>query len=159
MLIIMKNNWRRLMQRRGYLVVSIILTVVCVAAAVAFSGNKIVKSNVAWVSLDGTSSTMEPDSYRIFHLDKIPKAYQLLIGRYDAIVIEKDGGTEIRTYKNEKYKETLQRAVKDHSIFYEEDDGKRGVGTNVIGYVIMVLLMQGFLYGRLFADDIETFMI
>ena len=159
MLVILKNNWRRLMQRKGYLVVSIILTVVCVASAIVFTGNEIIKSNVAWVTQNNVQQGTELDGYHVTYLDTVPANYQLLVGRYDAIIVENKGNVEIKTYKNKKYKENLEKALVDPSASCEAEESKRGVGTNIIGYIIMVLLMQGFLYGRLFAEDIETHMI
>lgn len=160
MLRIMKNNWFRLMEEKKYLITAVILTVCSVAAAILLTNKVEIKDNIAVVNQSNTNSISSSPYFNITNMKNKPPKSELLQNRYDAVItIQKDGSLQISTIKSKEFKDTLIRFMKNSSGFKMNDDDKRKIGTNIIGYMMMFLLMQGVLYARLFAEDKEKHLI
>ena len=164
MLIIMKNNWARLMEEKAYLFVSILLTVCAVIAAVALINKVEIKGNLALVinnsdQKEAADLTSLNKYFNVTILDNVPVKSELLFHRYDAIVTFINGSYTIDTIKGGDYKELLSGALQNPSAFTPDLSKERKIGTNIIGYMMMFLLMQGVLYARLFAEDKEKHLL
>lgn len=164
MLAILKNNWARLMAEKGYLIVSTLLTICAVAAAVALTGKAEIRGNIALVTDDVNRQEQaglfsQNQYFNISIVKEKPAESELLFHRYDAIVSFENGSYVIDTVKGEEYKALLSRALKEPASFVPDLSQERRIGTNIIGYMMMFLLMQGVLYARLFAEDKEKHMI
>lgn len=167
MLTIIRNDWYRMKEQKLYLFVALGLTICAVVFAVVLTKKLEPKMNLAVVESSGKGgSTQEGTgagylgeisgnkSLDITILKKEPSLSQLIQGRYDAVLtFGKDGKRQITTVKSAEFQEQLE-AVLDgkHAAPYQE--GRR-IGTNIIGYMLMFLLMQGVLYARLFTEDKE----
>lgn len=53
----------------------------------------------------------------------------------------------------------ISEALENPGTFVPDTDNARKIGTNIIGYIMMFILMQGVLYARFFAEDKEKHMI
>ncbi len=164
MLIIMKNNWARLMEEKTYLFVSILLTVCAVIAAIALINKVEIKGNIALV-INNAGKKEEAvllsrnKYFNVTVLDEQPVKSELLFHRYDAIVTFKNGSYTIDTIKGGDYKVLLSSVLQNPSAFAPDLSKERKIGTNIIGYMMMFLLMQGVLYARLFAEEKEKRLI
>ena len=160
MLKIMKNNWNRLMQEKGYLITALVLTICSMGAAILLTSNTEMKGNIA-VVINHTAEKLDSSPYfNITYLEKEPPMSQLLQNRYDAVVtINNDGSYEINTIKNKEFKDDLQGFLTNPSGFTITNNKARKIGTNILGFMMMFLLMQGALYARFFAEDKEKHMI
>lgn len=159
MLAIFYNNWRRLLAEKAYLIVSITLMVCAVTAAIVFNNKIELKGNIAVISTDSDIAFMDCNYFNITKLDAdLPKS-ELVQNRYDAVVTIKDGLYSMDTIKSNEFKTMLYDALEHPDIFVPNMDTSRKIGTNIIGYMMMFLLMQGVLYARFFAEDKEKHMI
>lgn len=185
MLNIVKNDWLRMKVQRNYLCVAVALTVCSVIMAVTLTNKLGSQMNLAVV---GGESYMPAQTaqIKVTNLEKEPELSQLVQGEYDgAVIFDEDGGYRIETAKPEHFRKELetmltgQMAVQKSKGGDERFGGKtqmaqsgetfasetplnqsaRGVGTNILGYMLMFLLMQGVIYGRLFAEDKEKHQI
>lgn len=185
MLIIIKNNWERIIQQKQYLATAILLTSLAVAAAVLLTNRLQTKPNIAVIG--GRAEYLEAECDVTYPLE-VPARSELLMGRYDAVIkLADDGSIDVETAKGEAYREQILAAAQmgqsahdagnngstvhdagdnGSTVHDAEDNGSavhdaagsqetRQVGTNIIGYMMMFLLMQGILYGRMFAEDKE----
>lgn len=160
MLRIMKNDWKRMLVQKGYLIAAVILTVCAVGAVILLTGRVEAKENIAVVQSDVSEKLAEAPGFRITYLKKEPPLSELIMNRYDGVAVRKeDGGYEINTIKNNAVKEELQRFLSNPSGYRNGNRNERRIGTNIIGYMMMFLLMQGALYARLFAEDKEKHML
>ncbi|MDO5522040.1 MAG: ABC transporter permease [bacterium] len=155
MLSIIKNDWNRLMQQKMYLCVAVGLTILSIAAAILLTNKVVAKSNLAVVG--STDVISDSQYFSITYLDKAPEKSKLVENRYDAVIIAKeDGSFDVETLKSNDYKEQLLTALKNPEAFGEgKQQEERKIGTNIFGYMMMFLLMQGALYARLYAEDKE----
>lgn len=159
MLRIMRNDWYRLLEEKAYLIVAIILTTVAVVVAILLTNKIDVKGNVAVIDESGIVAINETPYFNIEFLQEKPAKSLLVVNRYDAVVIiRKDGNYEITTLKNKEFKELLEGYLNGSIGKSYATDSKRGMGTNMIGYMLMFLLMQGTLYARFFAEEKEKHM-
>lgn len=158
MLSIIKNNWYRLKEQKQYLIVAISLTILSVALAVILTNNLKPKINIGII---GGNQIIEDNSIlKVTYLEQEPPVSELIQNRYDAVVKFNDDGTyNIQTVKGEEFKEKLNQALQKEDITSQDTTSQRNIGTNIIGYMFMFLLMQGVLYSRLFAEDKEKHMI
>ncbi len=166
MLEIFKNDWKRLLEEKLYLFVSMALTVCAITAAIVLTNNAETKGNIALVVPENMSETemvsqFSNNSYfNISVMDTEPAKSELVQNRYDAIVkIEEDGSYHVSTIKSDELKQTIEAALSNPDSFVPNMDKVRKIGTNIIGYMMMFVLMQGVLYARLFAEDKEKHMI
>jgi ABC-2 type transport system permease protein len=89
-----------------------------------------------------------------------PEMSKLVQSRYDAIIAMKiDGSYEITTLKNKEFQNALTSFMEHKTITSDSFGPTRNVGTNIIGYMLMFLLVQGVLYARFFAEDKEKRMV
>lgn len=160
MLKIMINNWYRLMEEKAYLIAAVVMTICAVGAAVILTNQAEVKGNIALINESASNKIEEniknSSYFNMVMLDQQPPMSELVQGRYDAVIIVKeDGSFDINTVKSREYKESLESFLTGASAQTQFDAPIRQIGTNIIGYMMMFLLMQGVLYARLFAEDKE----
>ncbi len=164
MLVILKNNWARLLEEKGYLIVSTLLTIFAVTAAIVLTNKAEVKGNIALVTngLEQQENAVIFSQNQYFHVSLLkekPAKSDLLFHRYDAIITMENDSYKIDSIKGTDYDEVLTQALKNPATFVPDLSKDRKIGTNIIGYMMMFLLMQGVLYARLFAEDKEKHMI
>lgn len=160
MLTIMKNNWARLMVEKSYLIASTLLTICSVVAAIALMNHVQIKGNIALITnsaeaKENVSRFTENKYFNVTALNEAPPKSDLLFHRYDAVVSYKNGAYSIDTIKGDDYKTLVSSALKNPASFVPDLSKERKIGTNIIGYMMMFLLMQGVLYARLFGEDKE----
>lgn len=160
MLAIFKNDVRRLMEQKAYLTVAIVLTICSVIAAVVLTNHVVAKGNIALVTTSVEKELTDSPYFNVSVRSEAPRKSELVQNRYDAIVyMESDGSYRIETIKSDEFKGMLTSFLSNPDTFRPDSDTTRHIGTNIIGYMMMFLLIQGMLYGKLFADDKEKHMI
>lgn len=154
MLSVIRNDWNRMKEQKMYLCVAVGLTICAVIMAVILTNKMQPKLNLAVVG--GGQKLTDTESLDVTYLKQKPAESELVMNKYDAVVTAgQDGRYEINTIKSDKYKKQLESVLTGGSFHAESGSGRRGVGTNIIGYMLMFLLMQGVLYARVFAEDKE----
>lgn len=163
MLAVFKNDCKRLWEEKMYLVVSLILMIAALSAAILLTTRIETRGNIALVVPD-QQELSERDSallanpyFNVTVLEKTPATSALVQSRYDAVVTT--DSDQITTIKNTAFKTTLEAALADPADFVPDDSQARHTGTNILGFMMMFLLMQGVLYARFFAEDKEKHLI
>lgn len=152
MLIIIKNNWERMLQRKLQFLVSMLLTLGAIVFAVIMSHQGQIKGNLAVIKADG--ERLQVPHYKVTYLNEVPPESTLVKGQYEAIIVFKsEGNYEMDSIKSQKEQVTLKRLIENPVAAQEEEEKPRQIGTTILGYMMMFLLMQAILYARLFAED------
>lgn len=155
MLDILKNDFRRTFQNKQYVIIATILTMVSIIMAVFITNNVQMKMKVGLIDKNSLVSIPENKYLDVVNLDGEPKKSDVVMGRYDAIVeVNDDMGITVTSRSND-IKEKLESFFDGSSSEVSEDDTERKVGSNIIGYMMMFLLMQGVIYGKVFSEDKE----
>lgn len=158
MLSVIKNDWYRMKEQRRYLYVALALTICSVIFAVVLTDKLQTHMNLAVV---GDAPRIQGSSMLdITCLKKEPALSSLIQGRYDAVLtFEKDGQYKIKTVRSDDFKESLESVISGKGARKAAVENSRKIGTNILGYMLMFLLMQGVLYARLFTEDKEKHQI
>lgn len=158
MLNMIKNDWSRIKVQKMYLMVSLGLTVFSVILAIVLTSKLQPKVNLAVVKT--APEIAESSMLQVTYLNEQPPESELIQNRYDAVVsFSKDGTYQIQTIKGNDWKEKLSAVLDGKRVSISDSGDIRKIGTNIIGYMLMFLLMQGVLYARLFAEDKEKHLL
>jgi len=159
MLSILKNDFDRVLELKAYMVVSMILIICAVASAIFLTGKMQGQLNVAVVGeKDGILATQLKNSkaVKINWMEKEPKTSELVTQKYDAILLlKKDGSYHLKTVKSKEIEHKMEIMLKNPGQVVSFSSDIRKKGTNIIGFMMMFLLMQGVINARFFAEDKE----
>ena len=151
---VLQNNFRRLAERKSKLYLFLFLTACSIAAALFINTKADTAGSIAVVSAKDVAI---PSAYvNITRLEQAPPLSDLVMGKYDAaVVFDGQGNCEIQTIKNDAFRQTLENIIYDPANFTVEQIDSRGSGTNIVGFMMMFILMQGISMIHMFAEDIE----
>ncbi|KAJ51665.1 ABC-2 type transport system permease protein [Clostridium tetanomorphum] len=153
---IFKNNFYRILSKKAIISVVLIFIPVMIASAVYFTGKMETKANIAVVSRNKILNVTNNKEVNIKYLDQKPKMSELLLNKYDAVIYYKDSDSfEVITIKNEKLKKDIEKFIKNPSQGFKNSvkEQKRGVGTNILGFLIMIILLQAVILMVLYPED------
>jgi len=156
--VILKNNFRRLMEHKSKLLLFLILTSAAIAAALFINTKAEIAGHIAVVS---ENEIVIPSTYlNITPLEEAPAMSELVSGKYDAAVtFDAQGQYEIQTIKNDDFKQILESILRDPSAYHAKEIRTRGNGTNIVGFMIMFIFMQGISMMFMFSEDKEKKLI
>jgi len=140
MIIMTKNILYRMFQNKAYLIISLVFTPIVIFFSIYFSTNLAIKGNIAVVNIENLP--VSRGDFKITYLDEKPKLSELVKDKYDAVIYKEDGNFKIDTVKVEKFRNTLESALKGEDIATSTDN-KRGVTSNIIGFITMLIIIQG----------------
>jgi len=151
---VLMNNFRRLMEQKQRLLLFPILTAAAIAGALFLNTKADVAGNIAVIS---QSNAFPSTIYlNVTQLEHAPAMSELVAGKYDAVVVFDDqGGYEIQTLKSDDFKQMIHAIIANPSAFHADTIDSRGKGTNIIGFILMFVLMQGVSLMFMFAEDKE----
>lgn len=153
---VFKNNLCRAASQKGRIILMLSITFITILLAVFFTSKMQVRGNIAVVSDQG--AVIQSSKYlKVHHLDTMPPQSDLVLNKYDAVVIPRgDGDFTIDTIKSDDFKNTLENALKHPGSPGTDTKNLRGEGTNILGYLTMFILLQGVLFMMYFAEDKEN---
>lgn len=155
MIAIFKNDFYRLLTKKSLIISLLVLIIGAIAAAIFFSTQTETMANIAVVT-SSPQKSMDIPALKITTLTEAPPVSQMVSGHYDAILTEQPDGTfDIRTIKSQETKDAILQLMETGSLPETFHSDKRGVGTMIIGYLLMFLLMQGATLMCMFAEDKE----
>lgn len=150
-----KNNYYRLGSKPYYIIISLCMTVVSIILAVFLTSKFQVKGSIAVVT-KSKESVFQSEYIKFTLLDTQPPRSQLVQGKYDGVIIDEGNGKyEVNTIKNEDFRKMLEGIVKNPKGFVPEIKDNRGIGTNIIGYLLMFILLQSVLFMFTLSEDKE----
>jgi ABC-2 type transport system permease protein len=125
-------------------------------AAVFFTARLEVKGNVAVVTSSHKAVSINSKYLHVEKLNKVPEKSFLVMNKYDAILLDNgDGNFEIVTIKSDSFKTKLQQILFNGNADFSEPE-KRGIASNILGYLVMMVFIQGLLYMMMYSDDKEN---
>ncbi|MET3207194.1 UNVERIFIED_CONTAM: ABC-2 type transport system permease protein [Paenibacillus sp. PvR008] len=150
------NHSLRMWNRRNVIVITLLMTVVSMALAIYFTAQSEMNGTLAVVTSHRVNLSLNSEQYRVQYLQQSPPKSELVRNRYDAVVtFASDGSHRIDTLKSDEFKQQLEHAiVRPHTSLPVMP--QRGIGTNILGYLTMFLLIQALFYLQLFSDDKKT---
>lgn len=150
--LIFRNNMNRMKSRKNYLFATLAMTIAAMAFAIYFTATFEMKGSIAVVT-EADEIPIGAEDFRVERLAEVPPKSQLVRGKYDAVIVDQGDGTyKIETVKGDTFKEKLQQALALPERPLPEE-AKRGVGMNILGFLIMFVLLEGMLFMNLFAED------
>ncbi len=155
MISFIRNDYYRMKSKRYYILISFLMTMISIILAVYLTSKLEVKGSIAVVTKSKTSA-FQSDYIKFTPMEKEPAKSQLVLGKYDGVIIDKGNSKySINTIRSEAFRKMLEEIVKKPKGFVSENKGTRKVGTNIIGYVLMFILLQSVLFMFTLSEDIE----
>lgn len=152
---IIRNNFYRYLARRNYILTMLIITVASVFLAVFFTAKLEVRGNVALLA-DSNRLLANAKAFNVTLVHSAPPMSDLVLNRYDAVVTDRGGGNfDIKSIKSAALVEGLRQTIL-HPGTPLPRTGSRGVGANILGFLIMAVLLQGMMFMALYSDDKES---
>lgn len=151
---VLQNNFYRLMEHKSRIWLLLGLTIGAVAAAVLLNNPNKPIGNIALVSESPTEITTP--FLKITSLEESPPRSKLFLGQYDAVVTySKDDSYQIETLKGEGFRKKVEAILTNPLDYAPDSTGIRQIGTSIVGFLTMFILMQGVSTMYLFAEDKE----
>lgn len=151
---ILKNDLYRLLEEKYRMILMQVLIAGAIIIAIIMSSRTVTAGNIALISYDGDEITSSP-YLNVTILDKTPPLSELVTNKYDAVVTFSGDSYDIQTIKSTNFKSALEAVLADPSGYHEDTLSSRGTATNILGYMVMFILMQGVFLMYLFAEDKE----
>ncbi len=153
MIKIIKNNLLRINAEKNYIVTVLVVTVLTILLAVYFTAKFQVKGNIAFVT-NSNELNINTKYLNINKMTTAPKLSELAMGKYDAIVTDKgEGKFQVVTYKGDDFKKYVEVMLKTKGKANISFGDTRKVGTNILGYLTMFILIEGTIFMKFFSDD------
>lgn len=152
---LVKNNFVRILAKKEIVVVAVVIIPIMIGAGVLFSGKMDRSANIAFVSNNAQNITKD-SSIKIQVMKKKPAISELLLSKYDAIVEKKSNGTyDVTAIKSKADKKSIKNFFQVGKLLPgdQSEQTTRGEGTRIIGFITMILLMQGVALITLFSED------
>lgn len=155
MLSVLKNDYCRMLKRLPAVLIMTAVMLVSIVLAVYVTSAQQVKGHVALISQ--TNIAPASSKYLSVTVMKQEPPYSALVKhQYDAYVIDKGNGEyEIKTLKNDQLKTMIKSLLQNPNAAIPAQETDRGVGVNIVGFLMMFLLMETFMNLFTFADDKE----
>lgn len=150
MIKVIKGILYRMINNKAYLVMPIIITPIVIFAAIYFTNNLTVKGNIAVVGMDNIKLSIK--DVKITKLKEQPKFSELVQNKYDAVVLYKDGKYKVETVKNKDFKENIEACINGKTPKWDQET-KRGVASNIIGFSTMFILLLGVMLYRFYYEE------
>lgn len=144
-------------ERKGSIIIMAVLMILSMILAIYMTGLQETKGHVVFVTNE-TEAPVQSPYLKIDVMKEKPPHSELIKRRYDAYVWQKQDKTfEIESIKNAEFKALLMRLLSDRdldpsSVSVSSD---RGIGANIIGFLMMFLLMAASLFLFTFSEDKE----
>ncbi|MGC6174686.1 ABC transporter permease [Lacrimispora sp. 38-1] len=151
------NIYERTIPRIVTLILLTAFTLASMVLAVHLTEVQQVKGRIVLVT-DKSAETLpqSPARLNIVVSPEKPPHSALVEQKYDAYVtIGKNGDYQIETLRSDSYKNMVLTLLKNPDAILKDSKTARGVGANIIGFMMMFLLMEVFANLFAFADDKE----
>ncbi|MBT2575509.1 ABC transporter permease [Bacillus sp. ISL-51] len=157
MINLFRNRLERMLTKKSVIIVAIVIIPIMIGAAIYFSGQTLLKDTIAVVADEAKDIPSDP-RINIVQLDKKPPLSSLVLGHYNFLVEKKGESYKVTTLKTESDKESIEQLFNKGYLpkSYRGEDqirAERGIGTNILGFISMLILIQGVALTTLFPED------
>lgn len=150
---VIKNDFNRAIAYKSRFSLSFFLSICAIIVAIIVSQSGIQESLGTIAVVSSSNVGIESPYITTVYLEKIPPKSDLVLGKYSAIVFFDGEKIEIDTIKNKEYQENLLAFFEDPSAYSLKESTKRGMGSTIIGFLLMFVLLQGLSTMFLFSED------
>lgn len=154
---VLKTDYLRTKPRFAPTLVMTLIALASIMLAVYITGIQQVKGHVVFVTQNSTAPV--PPSSKALEISVLPEKpprSDLVEQKYDAyITVDSQGNYQIETLRSADFKKMLLLLLNDPQTQVGDSKADRGVGVNIIGFMMMFLLMLSFSNLFAFADDKE----
>lgn len=154
---ILKSNYLHTRPRIVPMAVITLVTLGSILLAVYITGQQQVAGHVVFIRTSATQTV--PKSTKMLEItvaSQKPPRSDLIRQKYDAyITVGSDGNLQIDTLRGADFKQTLLLLLAHPGTPVPKSADARGVGVNIIGFMMLFLLMLSFSNLFAFADDKE----
>ncbi|MFW2490635.1 ABC transporter permease [Clostridium chromiireducens] len=150
MINIIKGILYRMINNKSYLIMPIVITPIIIAISIYFSSSLVAKYNIGVIG--DYSANFNSDEVNITRLENKVPLSDLVKNKYEAVISFKNGKVIVDTIKGNDFKSKIERLVNGERIT-NEDSEKRGVVSNIVGFITMFIIALGVLLYRFFFDD------
>jgi ABC-2 type transport system permease protein len=147
---VIKGILYRMINNKTYLIMPLLITPIVIAAAIYFSSSLVAKANIGVVG-DGNIN-FNSDEINITKLESKVPLSDLVKNKYEAVISFENGKAVVDTIKDDDFKSKLERIVNGENITIEDGE-KRGVASNIVGYITMFVILLGVMLYKFFFDD------
>lgn len=140
----------RIKNNKSFLITYLILMPIVIGIAVYFTNN--ISYNLQ-IGIVGTVDTVKNDEIQYIYLDSIPATSELVLNRYDAIIIQKDNDLEVISTKGEEFDQALLLLVSGEITTLQDSNNQRGAASNILGFLMMVILLLGVQMYKFYFDE------
>lgn len=158
MSILLKNNFERIKHHKSVLFIACIIMPIFICAAIYISNHSTSHEVIAILNSD-IPADISCEQYTLTSVEQQPPLSAFVNGTYAAFAEKRTDGTySIITLKGKQDKEAIQTLLTTGRLpaDYKGDDLKRterGIGTNILGFITMLVLMQGVALTTLYPED------
>ena len=158
MIAILKNNFERIKSKKSVLFIACVIMPLLICIAISFSNRTASKEKIA-VSINAHFSEIQCNQYEIIEVKQAPLLSELVSGEYVAYIEICDNGkievTSLKSNQDTNAIKTLFETGKLPEDYKSEDDirNERGIGTNILGFITMLILMQGVALSVLYPEE------
>lgn len=141
-----RNKLDRVVFKKEIFIMIAILIPILILTSLLFSARTTMKTKIALVSEDNPSIPMN-NKFIVEVMKEIPSNSQLCLGRYDVVLQENsDGGFKVITGMKNKADLRIIEDFFNHGASldsYDSLESKRGMGSKILGCIVMCVLMLG----------------
>lgn len=159
MIILLKNNFERIKYHKAIILIACVIMPLLICTAIYISNHTTSKEVIAVVNGSALADNISSDQYSLIKIKEEPPLSALVDGTYAAYAKEEEDGTySITTLKSQEDMHAIQQLLTTGQLpaDYKGEDMKRserGVGTNILGFITMLILMQGVALTTLYPED------
>jgi ABC-2 type transport system permease protein len=156
-LTVLKTNYLRTIPRIVPMVIMTLVMLVSILLGVYMTRLEQVKGHVAFITQSSTSVSIQSTPQLDITVCKEKPPYSDLVKqKYDAfITVDATGQYQVETLHSDTFKQTVLNLLNHPEVKVTSSQTDRGIGANIIGFMMMFLLMIAFTNLFAFADDKE----
>lgn len=140
---IFKNNFYRLLAKKAIIITTLVFIPLMIVGGVYFNSKMEAKANIAVVT-SNKKLNMSNKYMSMKVVKEKPSMSELVLNKYDAVIEDNGKGDfKITTIKSDKLKNQIEGFLKNPNSVTKmsNSEDKRGVGTSIIGFLIMIVLI------------------
>ena len=156
MINIIKNNLHRAFALRNYVALTMSITLALILGATFLTSQAQSLGRIAVIG-DIGEIVHYVNQFEIHQLEEPPAMSEMVRNRYDAVLTrQQDGQFEVFTLRSGEFKALLEQFLDDPAAASGIELKTRGTATNILGFLLMYILIQGIMFMKFFSEDKEN---
>lgn len=153
------NHFKRLWAMKERMLIMFLMILCSIGFAIYSSNQKSQSMRIGVVNIS-VNELPQSDQLKFISLTKQPSIVQLIKGDYEAIVSKKGKTVEITSLKEEDFNQQLKKMMSGEQVeAIGKNTNNEGVGSKIIGFMLLFLLMTSVTNMILFNEDKEKMIL